>query len=32
LLFVVHIEYDGDAIVIISARKATPEERKNYDS
>ena len=28
LLFVVHIEYDGDAIVIISARKATPEEVK----
>lgn len=32
LLFVVHIEYDGDAIVIISARKATSEERKDYDS
>jgi uncharacterized protein len=32
LLFVVHIEYDNEAIVIISARKATLEERKKYDS
>lgn len=32
LLFVVHIEYRNDTIVIISARKATAEERKLYDS
>ena len=32
LLFVVHIEYDNEAIVIISARKAKLEERKKYDS
>jgi hypothetical protein len=32
LLYVVHIEAIGDFIRIISARKATPEERRNYDS
>jgi len=31
LLFVVHVELDNDAIRIISARKATHEERKHYD-
>jgi len=31
LLFVVHIQRDGDAIRIISARKATNEERKYHD-
>ena len=32
LLFVVHIEVEGEYIRIISARKATPQERKDYDS
>lgn len=32
LLFVVHIEYDGDCIRLISARKAVSEERKDYDA
>jgi len=32
LLYVVHVEVEGDAIRIISARKATTEERKHYDS
>jgi len=32
MLFVVHIEIEGEYIRIISARKATPEERKEYDS
>ena len=32
LLFVVHIEYDGEYIRLISARKAIAEERKNYDA
>lgn len=32
LLFVVHIEFEGEFIRIISARKATPQERKDYDS
>lgn len=32
LLYVVHVEVEGDAIRIISARKATNEERKHYDS
>lgn len=32
LLFVVHVETDGDALRIISARKATHEEGKHYDS
>ena len=31
LLFVVHVELDGEAIRIISARKATGRERKLYD-
>ena len=31
LLFVVHIEVEGDAIRLISARKATIAERNNYD-
>jgi uncharacterized DUF497 family protein len=31
LLFVVHVELEGEAIRIISARKATHEERKHYD-
>ncbi len=31
LLFVVHVELDGEAIRIISARKANQEERKHYD-
>jgi uncharacterized protein len=32
LLFVVHIEYQDEHIRIISARKATKMERKDYDS
>lgn len=32
LLYVVHIEVNGEYIRIISARKATVEERKRYDS
>jgi uncharacterized DUF497 family protein len=32
LLFVVHVERRGDAIRIISARPATPEERKHYEN
>jgi len=32
LLFVVHIEFEGEHIRIISARKATPQERKDHDS
>lgn len=32
LLFVVHIEREGDSLRIISARKATREERSNHDS
>ena len=32
LLFVVHIEFEGERICIVSARKATPQERTNYDS
>jgi hypothetical protein len=31
LLFVVHVELDGGAIRILSARRATNEERKNHD-
>jgi len=31
LLFVVHIELDGEAIRIISGRKATNEEHTHYD-
>lgn len=31
LLFVVHIVLEGDAIRIISARKATPSERDYYE-
>lgn len=32
LLFVVHIEVEGEYIRIISARQATSQERKDYDS
>jgi uncharacterized protein len=32
LLFVVHIEIDGEVIRLISARKATITERNYYDS
>jgi uncharacterized DUF497 family protein len=32
LLFVVHIEFEDEYIRIISARKATSQERKEYDS
>ena len=32
LLYVVHIEATGECIRMISARKATPEERRYYDS
>lgn len=31
LLFVVHVEVEDDTIRIISARKATNEERKHHD-
>lgn len=31
LLFVVHIEVDGEFIRLISARKATTSERNDYD-
>jgi uncharacterized DUF497 family protein len=31
LLFVVHIEVEGEAIRIISARRATNEERRIYE-
>ena len=32
VLFVVHVEVEDEYIRIISARKATPQERKDYDS
>lgn len=32
LLFVVHVEVEGEFIRLISARKATVTERNNYDS
>ena len=32
LLFVVHLLLQDDAIRIVSARKATAEERRTYDS
>ena len=32
LLFVVHVEIEDEYVRIISARKATREERKNHDS
>lgn len=32
LLFVVHIEFEDEHIRIISTRKATPQERNDYDS
>lgn len=32
LLFVVHVEWEGELIRIISARKATSTERNEYDS
>jgi uncharacterized DUF497 family protein len=32
LLFVVHIEFEDEAIRIISARRATQEDRETYDS
>jgi len=31
LLFVVHIEIEGETIRLISARKATQEDRQTYD-
>lgn len=31
-LFVVHLVFENEQIRIISARKATPEERKSHDS
>jgi hypothetical protein len=31
LLFVVHVEIEDEAIRIISARRATTEERRNYE-
>jgi uncharacterized DUF497 family protein len=31
LLFVVHLLRDGDTIRIISARQATPQERRTYE-
>lgn len=31
LLFVVHIELDSAALRIISARRATPDERRTYE-
>jgi uncharacterized DUF497 family protein len=30
LLYVVHIEFDGDCIRLISARRATAEEERRY--
>jgi uncharacterized protein len=30
LLYVVHVEFDGEHIRLISARTATPQERKLY--
>ena len=30
LLFVVHVEFEGDSIRVISARRATPVEEGNY--
>lgn len=32
LLYVVHIQQEGDWFRIISARKATPAERRTYES
>ena len=32
LLYVVHIEFEGEAVRIISARKATRKEIKDHDS
>lgn len=32
VLYVVHIEQDGEVIRLISARRATKEEREFYDS
>jgi uncharacterized DUF497 family protein len=32
LLYVVHIEYEDNVIRIISARKATRQERKEYEN
>lgn len=32
LLFVVHLEQDGEAIRIISAREASAQERKRYEN
>jgi len=32
VLFVVHIEIEGEAIRRISARRATPQEREEHDS
>lgn len=32
VLFVVHIQIEDDVIRIISARKATPKQRKDYEN
>lgn len=32
LLFVVHVLFDDETIRLISARKATPQERRDHDS
>jgi len=32
LLFVVHVEIEGEAIRLISARRATSQEREDHDS
>ena len=32
VLFVVHVQIKDDLIRIISARKATPKQRKNYEN
>jgi uncharacterized DUF497 family protein len=32
LLYVVHLLFENQAIRLISARKATPQERDDYDS
>jgi uncharacterized protein len=31
LLFVVHVEVEGEALRIVSARRATNEERRSYE-
>ena len=32
LLFVVHVVFENETIRLISARKATPQERRDHDS